>query len=67
MKKTILTIIGVLFLGIISCSEEFTENPRINVDDLDTFFLEEENVESAVIGIYDLMQFNYAVDWSSVF
>ncbi|MCL7763758.1 RagB/SusD family nutrient uptake outer membrane protein [Polaribacter sp. Z014] len=67
MKKTILTIIGVLFLGFVSCSDEFTENPRINVEDLDTFFLEEDNVESAVIGIYDLMQYNYAVDWSSVF
>ena len=67
MKKTILTTIGVLFLGIISCSEDFTENPRLNVEDLETFFLEEENVESAVIGIYDLMQLNYGRDWHSAF
>lgn len=67
MKKTFLTIIGVLFLGIISCNDDFTENPRINVEELETFFLEEENVESAIIGIYDLMQHNYSKDWSSTF
>ena len=67
MKKTILTIIGFLFLGVFSCSDEFTENPRINVEDLETFFLEEDNVEAAVIGIYDLMQYNYGRNWSSVF
>ncbi len=67
MKKTFLTIIGVLFLGVFSCSDEFTENPKINVEELETFFLEEENVETAIIGIYDLMQHNYSKDWSSAF
>ncbi|WP_282074053.1 RagB/SusD family nutrient uptake outer membrane protein [Polaribacter atrinae] len=67
MKKTFLTIIGILFLGIFSCTDEFTENPRINVEELDTYFLEEENVETAIIGIYDLMQHNYSKDWSSAF
>ena len=67
MKKTILTAVVVLFLGIFSCSEDFTENPRLNVEDLETFFLKEENVESAIIGIYDLMQLNYGRDWHSAF
>jgi hypothetical protein len=67
MKKTILTTVLVLFLGIFSCSDEFTENPRINVEDLETFFLDEANVELAIIGIYDLMQYNYGRDWHSVF
>jgi len=67
MKKILLTIIVILFLGFYSCSEDFTENPRLNVEDLETFFLEEDNVESAVIGIYDLTQYNYAKDWNSVF
>jgi hypothetical protein len=67
MKKTILTAVVVLFLGIFSCSEDFTENPRLNVEDLETFFLKEENVESAIVGIYDLMQLNYGRDWHSAF
>ena len=67
MKKSFLTIIVILFIGVISCSEEFTVNPEINVEELDTYFLEEENVETAIIGIYDLMQHNYSRDWSSVF
>ena len=67
MKKIIysLAIVGLLF--VVSCSDEFTTTPPQNVEDLDTFFLEEDNVEQAVIGIYDLMQFNYAVDWNSPF
>ncbi|TVZ57336.1 putative outer membrane starch-binding protein [Lutibacter sp. Hel_I_33_5] len=67
MKKIIKTTIVVLFLGIFACSEDFTENLRLNVQDLEAFFLEEANVESAVTGIYDLMQFNYGRDWHSVF
>ncbi|MDO6759974.1 RagB/SusD family nutrient uptake outer membrane protein [Tamlana sp. 2_MG-2023] len=67
MKKIITTLIAVICIGIISCSDDFTTNPRLNVEDLDTYFLEEENVETAVIGIYDLMQHNYSKDWSSAF
>jgi len=67
MKKTIFTIIVFVYLGIFSCNDQFTDNPRLNVQDLDTFFLKEENVESAIIGIYDLMQYNYGRDWHSAF
>ncbi|AUS04802.1 RagB/SusD family nutrient uptake outer membrane protein [Pseudotamlana carrageenivorans] len=67
MKKTIITLIAVICIGMISCSDDFTTNPRLNVEDLDTYFLEEENVETAIIGIYDLMQHNYSKDWSSAF
>ncbi|WP_299627717.1 RagB/SusD family nutrient uptake outer membrane protein [uncultured Tenacibaculum sp.] len=66
MKKIIFGL-AFICLGIIACSEDFTNNPPENVQDLDTFFLEEGNVEQAVIGIYDLMQFNYARDWHSAF
>ncbi|WP_442265891.1 RagB/SusD family nutrient uptake outer membrane protein [Tenacibaculum sp. ZS6-P6] len=66
MKK-IIFVLAFICLGIIACSEDFTNNPPENVQDLDTFFLEESNVEQAVIGIYDLMQFNYARDWHSAF
>ncbi|MBU2949916.1 RagB/SusD family nutrient uptake outer membrane protein [Tamlana agarivorans] len=67
MKKIIITFIAVICIGIISCSEDFTTNPRLNVQDLDTYFLEEANVETAIIGIYDLMQFNYSRDWHSAY
>lgn len=67
MKRTYLTLLCIAFLGIISCADDFTDNPRLDGQDLDTYFLEEANVEKAVIGVYDLMQFNYAKDWSSVF
>ncbi len=66
MKKIIFGL-AFICLGIIACSEDFTTNPPENVQDLNTFFLEEENVEQAIIGIYDLMQFNYARDWHSAF
>jgi hypothetical protein len=67
MKKIFISLLVVLLLGVYACSEEFTTNPRPNVEALDTYFLEEENVETAIIGIYDLMQYNYARDWHSVF
>ncbi|MEO9571967.1 MAG: RagB/SusD family nutrient uptake outer membrane protein [Polaribacter sp.] len=67
MKKIFITFILVLFLGVYSCSEDFTVNPKINVEELETYFLEEENVETAIIGIYDLMQYNYGRDWHSAF
>jgi hypothetical protein len=67
MKKLISFFTIVSVLCIISCSDEFTTNEAQNVESLDTFFLEESNVEQAVIGIYDLMQLNYGVDWNSAF
>ncbi|WP_299550844.1 RagB/SusD family nutrient uptake outer membrane protein [Seonamhaeicola sp.] len=67
MKKVILTFIAIAFLGTFSCDDEFTTNPRLNVEDLDTYFLEEANVETAIIGIYDLMQHNYSRDWHSAY
>lgn len=67
MKKIFLILTAVAFLGIYACDDEFTTNPRINVEELDTYFLEEANVETAIIGIYDLMQFNYGRDWHSAF
>ncbi|CAL2061273.1 RagB/SusD family nutrient uptake outer membrane protein [Tenacibaculum sp. 190524A05c] len=67
MKKAIYFIAFIMFLGAISCSEDFTNNPREDVQDLKTFFLEEDNVEQAVIGVYDLMQYNYGRDWHSAF
>ncbi|TYA74390.1 RagB/SusD family nutrient uptake outer membrane protein [Seonamhaeicola marinus] len=67
MKKVILTFIAVAFIGIFSCDDDFTTNPRLNVEDLGTYFLDEANVETAIIGIYDLMQHNYSRDWHSAY
>ena len=67
MKKNILVTALVLFLGILACSDDFTTNPPENVEDLETFFQSEENVEAAVIGIYDLLHLNYSRDWHSAF
>ncbi|WP_435313843.1 RagB/SusD family nutrient uptake outer membrane protein [Cellulophaga fucicola] len=68
MKKIIVTMVTILLIGgVTSCSEDFTTNPREDGEDLATFFLEEENVDAAVVGIYDLMQHNYSVDWNSAF
>jgi hypothetical protein len=67
MKKTILTFLCIAFVGIFACDDDFTTNPRLNVEDLETYFLEEDNVETAVIGVYDLMQYNYGRDWHSAF
>ena len=67
MKKIFLSLIVISLLGISACSEDFTTNPRPDVQDLETFFQKEENVESAIIGIYDLMQYNYSRDWHSAF
>jgi hypothetical protein len=39
----------------------------VGVLESDTFLNKEENAEQALIGLYDLMQYNYAKDWSSAY
>ncbi|MCH2195762.1 RagB/SusD family nutrient uptake outer membrane protein [Kordia sp.] len=67
MKKNIFLTALVVFLGFMACSDDFTTNPPENVEDLETFFQDEDNVEAAVIGIYDLLHLNYSRDWHSAF
>jgi len=66
MKKLIYSAIVILFISI-SCSDEFVEIPPVGVLDATTFFNDEDNAEQALIGVYDLMQYNYAKDWSSAY
>jgi len=66
MKKLIYSTIVILFLSV-SCSKDFVEIPPVGVLDAATFFDSEENAEQALIGVYDLMQYNYAKDWSSAY
>ncbi len=66
MKKIIYSTIVILFISI-SCSKDFVEIPPVGVLDAATFFNNEANAEQALIGVYDLMQYNYAKDWSSAY
>lgn len=66
MKKIIYSLIGIFFITI-SCTKDFTEIPPVGVLESSTFFEKESNAEEALIGLYDLMQYNYAKDWSSAF
>jgi hypothetical protein len=66
MNKYIYKYIAILSISI-ACSSEFTEVAPVGVLESTTFFQNESNAEEALIGLYDLMQFNYAKDWSSAF
>ncbi|UMB60980.1 RagB/SusD family nutrient uptake outer membrane protein [Lutibacter sp. A80] len=66
MKKIIFSTIVILLISV-SCSKDFVEIPPVGVLDASTFFNTEENAEQALIGLYDLMQYNYAKDWSSAY
>lgn len=67
MKKIYSGFFVCALLAIFACSEEFTENPNPLAQDVESFFLEEANVEQAVIGVYDIMQLTYGRDWHSAF
>ena len=66
MKKIMYSMILICIISI-ACSDSFTEVAPIGVLESSTFFETESNAEEALIGLYDLMQYNYAKDWSSVF
>lgn len=66
MKKLIYSTIVILLISV-SCSKDFVEIPPVGVLDATTFFDDEDNAEQALIGLYDLMQYNYAKDWSSAY
>lgn len=65
MKKIIYAI-GTLLISV-SCSSDFTEIPPVGVLESTTFFKSEKNTEEALIGLYDMMQYNYGVDWNSAY
>lgn len=66
MKIYIYSCIAILFISV-GCSSDFTEVPPVGVLESTTFFESESNAEEALIGLYDIMQYNYAKDWSSAF
>jgi hypothetical protein len=66
MKKIIYSVMVIFFITV-SCSSDFTEVAPVGVLESTTFFNSESNTEEALIGLYDLMQFNNGVDWSSAF
>lgn len=69
MKKYIkIIILGVLisFLNT-SCSDDFTEVDPIGLINEDDFLTTDEEAESVIYGIYDLMAWNYNRPWHSAF
>jgi hypothetical protein len=66
MKKLMFGTIVMLFISV-GCSNDFVEIAPVGVLESDTFLNKEENAEQALIGLYDLMQYNYAKDWSSAY
>jgi hypothetical protein len=59
---------GTIYAFIsVGCSNDFVEIAPVGVLESDTFLNKEENAEQALIGLYDLMQYNYAKDWSSAY
>lgn len=65
MKK-FLNIFAILLVSI-SCSSDFAEVEPVGTLESETFFDTEANTEKALIGLYDLMQYTYGVDWNSAF
>jgi starch-binding outer membrane protein, SusD/RagB family len=66
MKKIICSVM-VIFLITVSCSSDFTDVKPVGVLESTTFFESESNTEEALIGLYDLMQFNNDQTWNSAF
>ncbi|PKV52903.1 putative outer membrane starch-binding protein [Aquimarina sp. MAR_2010_214] len=64
MKKLIfITIVAFC----VSCSDDFVNIAPVGVLDTATYFDTEENADQAVIGLYDLMQHNYGLNWNSAY
>lgn len=64
-----LNILAGLFLAMfaVSCSSDFLEiDPQGKVSS-DNFLKTDDEAFSALVGVYDLMQWNYNRDWSSVY
>ena len=66
MRKYIYSCFALLLINM-ACSSDFAVVAPIGVLESSTFFEKESNAEEAVIGLYDIMQYNYAKDWSSAF
>ncbi|WP_066223497.1 RagB/SusD family nutrient uptake outer membrane protein [Formosa haliotis] len=66
MKKIYITTILSLILCA-SCSDDFVEIDEVGALDTATIFGSDDYAEQAIIGLYDVMQYNYAKDWDSAF
>ncbi len=68
MKKLLLSVLAIAsILSLNSCGEEFVDNSKIGSINSENFFEDSENAKSAIVGLYDLMQFTYGQDWHSAF
>ncbi|TRX04017.1 RagB/SusD family nutrient uptake outer membrane protein [Flavobacterium gawalongense] len=66
MKKIICSVMVIFFMTV-SCSSDFTEVAPVGVLESTTFFNSESNTEEALIGLYDLVQFNNNAAFHSAF
>jgi starch-binding outer membrane protein, SusD/RagB family len=66
MKKIIYSVMVIFFITV-SCSSDFTEVAPVGVLESTTFFNSESNTEEALIGLYDLVQFNNDAAFHSAF
>lgn len=57
----------VIFFITVSCSSDFTEVAPVGVLESTTFFNSESNTNEALIGLYDLVQFNNDAAFHSAF
>ena len=69
MKKYIkIIVLGVLIIfNYTSCSDDFTEVDPIGLINEDDFLTTDDEAESVIFGIYDLMAWNYNRPWNSAF
>ena len=69
MKFT--TLYKLLFVALVlltsACSKDFLEVNPIGKASSDDFLKNEDEAFMAIIGVYDLMQYNYNTPWNSVF
>nr|WP_314896545.1 RagB/SusD family nutrient uptake outer membrane protein [uncultured Flavobacterium sp.] len=66
MKKIIYSVMVIFFITV-SGSSDFTEVAPVGVLESTTFFNSESNTEEALIGLYDLVQFNNDAAFHSAF
>jgi len=60
MKKIMFSLSLIGLLGLTSCSDDFMEFEPTDASDVNTAITNENQLQTAVFGIYDALQSNYA-------
>lgn len=69
MKKLIykISFIAGLAIMLISCADDFLDQPVYGVLPADDYFKTEEELQEGVLSCYDVLQWAYAADWNSMY